>query len=288
METRIFLNKKIILLVLVSLLSGCSHAPKRPENNPAPIAMGPNPPTYGPDQPFGPEAPPQGPVFGPEFKAERPVVLVLGPGMARGYAYSGVIRALSDAKIKIGAIYGTEMGALMGSLYALTGSVNKMEWGVQRFRDDVFETDEGLLSKIVSQNRFEKLDSALERVFNNRDLVETKIPVRIVLGAVVNEHGPLRTLLHEAMAGKNHVTRPFDIQDAKALGLGPVIAVDVLDPKESDLFPELKEADLILRPDTEKISKTDFKKRTDAVFAGKAVTRDHLDEIKHLTGGTAP
>ena len=53
-----------------------------------------------------------------EARPVRPIVLVLGPGMARGFAFAGVLRALNEAKIPIGAVIGTEMGALVSALYA--------------------------------------------------------------------------------------------------------------------------------------------------------------------------
>jgi NTE family protein len=249
-----------------------------------------------------------GPSYGPDLQSERAVVLVLGPGLARGYAYTGVIRALSDAKIKIGAIVGTEMGALVGALYGLDGSVNKLEWGMQHFRDDVFASDTSVFSKLLSAAPGEKLDASLAQVFGDRDASSAKVPLKILIqpaggGAKVVDHGALRLLVRAAISNSDGIPpiffdgapsgtaaalRPFDVQDAKALGLGPVVVVNVLDSKESDLFPEMKEADLVLQPEVGAISKTDFLKRTDAVFAGKAVTEAHLEEIKRLIGAGAP
>lgn len=311
--------------LLLFSLAACAAAPK---NNPPPQYGPPvvgNTPiggsVYGPPVPaplpsYGPEYTPPSPIlplatgpnYGPDAQASRPVVLVLGPGLARGYAYTGVIRALSDAKIKIGAIVGTEMGALIGSLYGLDGSVNKLEWGVQRFRDDVFANDDSVFNKLLNRNPAEKLEESLEHVFGNHEITETKVPMRILIqpagaGAKVYDHGSLRLLVRAALANTNGfppvivdgapagtaaALRPFDVQDAKALGIGPVIVVNVMDPKDSDLYPELKEADLILQPEVSGIAKTDFTKRTDAVFAGKAVTKDHMDEIRKLVGGGAP
>ena len=313
METRAFakiITQTTVAACALLLSSGCASSRKMPTSvsHPGDVPDGPTARPAVQGQEFGPPILPPEPKYGPDFQVQRPVVLVLGPGLARGYAYTGVIRALTEAKIKIGAIFGTEMGALIGSLYALDGSVNKLEWGVQRFRDDVFDTDGSVISKFLNRNPAEKLESSLEHVFNNHDVSETKILMRVLIqpagaGAKVYDHGSLRGLVRAAMgnsngfppfeadgapAGTAAAFRPFDVQDAKALGIGPVIVVDVLDPKESDLFPEMKEADLILQPDMRDISKTDFKKRTDAVFAGRAIARDHLDEIKKLIGGGNP
>jgi NTE family protein len=305
----------LITIFFLAASSGCATAKRSStlsdreiESQKAQVPSPPGGQVYGPDAPYGPAAPPPQPEYGPLPSRERPVVLVLGPGLARGYAYSGVIRALTEAKIKIGAIYGTEMGALIGALYAIDGSVNKLEWGVLRFKDDVFEMDDSMLSKLLKKDPADRLDTSLEQVFGARELSQTKVPVKILAqvsgaGARAFDHGSLRLLVRAALGNVNEFSpvlvdgattgtagliRPFDVEDAKASGIGPVIAVNVLDPKESDLYPELKQADLIINPDVGGISKTDFSKRTDAVLAGKAATREHLDEIKRLVGGAAP
>src|SRR4051794_36609960 len=68
----------------------------------------PNEGATGPFEAYGPPVPPvtdqPTDVYGPAPVQLRPVVLVLGPGMARGFSYVGVIRALNEAKIPIGAI----------------------------------------------------------------------------------------------------------------------------------------------------------------------------------------
>ena len=53
--------------------------------------------------------------------------LALGGGGARGLAHIGVLKALEAQKIKIDAITGCSMGALIGGLYAYYGNVKKVE-----------------------------------------------------------------------------------------------------------------------------------------------------------------
>jgi NTE family protein len=58
----------------------------------------------------------------------RPKIgLVLGGGGARGLAHIGVIRALEEQNIKIDAIAGASMGAIVGALYASGKTPNEME-----------------------------------------------------------------------------------------------------------------------------------------------------------------
>jgi NTE family protein len=55
------------------------------------------------------------------------VALVLSGGGARGMAHIGVIRALEERNIKVHAIVGTSVGALVGALYASGKTPNELE-----------------------------------------------------------------------------------------------------------------------------------------------------------------
>ena len=53
--------------------------------------------------------------------------LALGGGGARGLAHIGILKVLEKEKIKIQAITGCSMGAIVGGLYAYFGSAQKVE-----------------------------------------------------------------------------------------------------------------------------------------------------------------
>ena len=57
---------------------------------------------------------------------KRSVGLALGGGGARGFAHLGVIRVLEQEKIPLDTIVGTSMGAIVGAMYAQTGSIEKV------------------------------------------------------------------------------------------------------------------------------------------------------------------
>jgi len=61
------------------------------------------------------------------LEAETVIGLALSGGGARGLAQIGVIRALEEAGINIGAIAGTSMGSIIGGAYASGYSVNEMD-----------------------------------------------------------------------------------------------------------------------------------------------------------------
>ena len=52
----------------------------------------------------------------------KPPVLALGGGGARGFAHLGVLQALDEARLPVGAIVGTSMGAVVGGMYLAYGS----------------------------------------------------------------------------------------------------------------------------------------------------------------------
>lgn len=267
----------------------------------------------GPQEAFGPPEPVQQPSYGPEPVQIKPVVLVLGPGLARGFAYVGAIRALVESKIPIGAVFGTEMGALVGALYTLSSSINQFEWGLQRFREDIFKEKAGFLSGAKDETvRSEKFEVQLRRVFENKDisLAEKKIPLRIVVqsqeaGApVVLSSGGAFQIIRAAMAAPGlfnpyfgtighqtihgfsaSSTRPFLIREARNLNLGPVVVIHVLNDREAAIaYDELKEADIVIQPNMSGIGYQDFEKKTDAAFRGKSAIIQHMPELRRVVG----
>lgn len=64
---------------------------------------------------------------------QRPLVLALGGGAAKGIAHLGVLQRLQEEGIPVAGIAGTSMGALMGSMYAAGYS----GFAVQRMLEDV-------------------------------------------------------------------------------------------------------------------------------------------------------
>jgi NTE family protein len=235
------------------------------------------------------------------------VILVLGPGGARGYAYVGALRAIAEAKIPVAAVYGTEMGALFGALYAMSGgSISQFEWGLLKFPDDVFVQGKSLIPNPFGKSSDgRKLESALSKAFGDKDLRTSRIPVRVALRlkekdrSVAISEGLARQALRAAVAAPGLFdaglwdgqsadsagkVRPFLVSEARANGKGSVIVIDASgDPRSADL-PELKDADFVLRPDMKGIGAMDFSKKTEAAFRGKTEVVQHLSELRHLAG----
>ncbi|RMD93231.1 MAG: hypothetical protein D6813_04445 [Calditrichaeota bacterium] len=61
------------------------------------------------------------------MKRKFRIALALGGGGARGCAHIGVLKVLERENIKVDLIAGTSIGAVVGSIYAITGQVKKVE-----------------------------------------------------------------------------------------------------------------------------------------------------------------
>jgi len=320
---------KVSLLALclsLTLVQGCATARKiSPSVDPGsgksslptlPEIMGP-PELYGPPAPVSPIPLPLTPAmtYGPEPVQLWPVVLVFGPGLARGYSYVGVLRAFKEQKIPIGAIFGTEMGGLIAALYGMSSNLNQFEWGLLKLMsNDNFLAQKGLFSRNTSGQPTDgkKLEKTLRQMFGEKDLREAKIPIRIAIQAkatglpIVLDHGNVAQAVRAALAvpslfeagtwgaqsGDIAVvsaasSRPYLVNEARSLGLGPIVVIDVAAENEgASVQAELASADLVIRPDLTGIDYLDFQKKTEVAFRGKNAVMRNLEELKKLAGMT--
>ena len=155
------------------------------------------------------------------FAAEKPhpkIGLVLSGGAARGLAHVGVLKALEEQGIRIDAIAGTSMGAVIGGLYASGYKIDELEklalgidWQealsdsparedvpFRRKQDDrdflvrqklSFRDDGSLglpLGVIQGQNLALLLESLLAHSSDIRDFDKLPIPFRAVATDIVN------------------------------------------------------------------------------------------------------
>lgn len=293
------MNSWRTLCALAAALSACSTGQKAPT-------------VAGPDAPVGAEQ------LGPAPAFAQPVVVVLGPGLARSFAGIGVIKTLRDAKIRIGAVLGTEMGALIATTYARSKSINEFEWSMTRFRDSCFidmENDVPVWSATLPEKA--EFKQAAEKLLGNTDLGDLNVPV--ILGVYSElrhevravERGRASTWIAAALVPRDqkpavivdgdtisraNEVRPFLIQEAKKLSLGPVIAIDTRElagaASPGTVNEELSQADLVIRPTLEGVGPLDFKKRSTAMFRGAKAMREQLDVVRQLLArqstGTTP
>jgi predicted acylesterase/phospholipase RssA len=217
-------------------------------------------------------------------------------------------------------VIGTEMGALIGSVYSFSSNINQFEWNLLKLKENAFQESNGFLSQWRNTSMSgEKLESQLKQILENKDLKSARIPMRI---GVAIEHAPashkeetkvldqgnvvstIRASMSSQGVSKGFFapikwnqagekvkvtstekTHPFLVEEAKRIATGPIVVVDVMGPPQSGLvMDELKGADLVIRPDMRGIQAKDFQKKTDAAFRGKNAIIQHMAEIRHLVG----
>lgn len=111
--------------------------------------------------------------------------LALGSGGARGLVHIGVIKALVKNNIPIDYIAGSSAGALVGGIYAAFGNISKVEELVNElnFREfilafsDIFNR-KGIFAGV-------KVENFLNKILNNIDISETKIPFKAVTTDII-------------------------------------------------------------------------------------------------------
>lgn len=333
----IFSASKLLALSFACIMaSGCASSTKgrsapSPESSTTQQSEAAGPPLpYGPLPQSNPD--PTQPSYGPDPVLLRPAVLVLGPGGARGFAHAGVIRALREAKVPIGAIVASDMGALIGALYATSENINAFEWSLLHLKEDIFLTPPSLIP-VFSEGPSDgqKLQAVLYKLFGRKTFQDLKIPLKVVvhlqrLGKpVIIEEGRIGSAVRAATAlpalftavalkGERAIsgamTRPWPVSEAKAMDMGPVIAVDLLgedataegqsgNDQAKEIaqqmatarkagWRDLQDADVVIRPDLEGIGWADFSRRTDIEFRGRKALSGQIREIRRLVGMPQP
>lgn len=183
----------------------------------------------------------------PRASGRPRVGVALGSGSARGLAHIGVLRALDEAGIRIAAIAGTSIGALVGAVYAsgkldrLESAVRDLDWkAVASFLDVVFPRS-GLIDgrRIAAFVRRHARAEPIERlplpfraiatdlangeevVLGAGDLVEAVRASIAVPGILTPVRWNGRVLADGAL------TNPVPVSVARAMGADIVVAVDL-------------------------------------------------------------
>lgn len=320
------------MLALVLLASGCGGKSARRSDDPYGPVSQQTPPAQGeqigpplPPEAQNAEAEPSGPVGpnpAPDFVPPKDsYVLVLGPGLARGFAYLGVIREMEERQLQIRGIIGVEMGALIAGIYG-SSNLNYLEWEMHKFKRNTL-LDRPMLGIGSRVAKGEDLYEFLDKTLKVDRLQKMKIPV-VVASAVAGDadkkilfdgNGSSKDIIRGAMSipgvlkpysyeGLERMSAaletPFPVQQAKDLGLGKVICVDVVgrgdnfsakDATETQLSAlmrsvaalakqQLKECDVVLNIPTNGISYLNFEAKADLIYKGKVAVKRWLENSK--------
>lgn len=320
----------IAFLAAMTQFAGCSRGNVRPTSDtaaPPPIGssasgasatvaveQGPPPP-----ESMGPEAP-LGPFPAADYSPPSDgYVLVLGPGLARTFAYIGVLRELENRKIAIHGIVGVETGAMIGALWA-SSNANSLEWEIHRFKRETL-LDVPLFSFRRGAAEGKALLEFLEKSLKVDSLQKMKVPT-VIASAVkgsdvvlLEGNGSAKDIIRGAMSipgiikpylwdGKERETAaletPFPVERAKALGVGKVLCVDVVgrgdnfSPKEvveeqlatlmrsvaAIARRQFKDCDAVLSIPADGISYLAFDAKADLINRGRTAVRKWLEPQK--------
>jgi NTE family protein len=246
--------------------------------------------------------------------------LALGGGGARGFAHVGVLQVLEEAGIKPDMVVGTSAGSLVGALYATgkTGAqlqriAETMEestitdWALPFLNRGVLR-GEALARYVSSQTqgrKIEELPIRLGIVATDLNLGEgvlfqrgdTATAVR-ASSAVPSVFLPVRINNRDYVDGG--LVAPVPVRYAKEMGAEVVLAVDISTTPEGSQAEsmlqillqtfnimgksiktlELKEAQVVVRPNLTGVSSADFNARLRAIESGRAAMQAALPALK--------
>ncbi len=248
------------------------------------------------------------------------LALALGGGAARGFAHIGVIKTLENQGIFPDIIVGTSAGAVVGALYAAGHTGFELQKLAHRLDEtkisDWSLPDRGVLkgeslqqfvNDAVAQRPLEDLKKPLGVVatdLRSGDSVvfrtgNTGIAVR-ASATVPGVFQPVKISGREYVDGG--LSSLIPVRAARQMGADVVIAVDISarpgnQPVRStfDILMqtftimgqslaryELKEADIVIRPQVGDVGSTDFQARHEAILEGEKAAQAALPQIREV------
>lgn len=244
--------------------------------------------------------------------------LALGGGAARGFAHIGVIKVLEAQGLTPDIIVGTSAGAVVGALYASGNNgfdLQKLAFKLDETKiSDWSVPDRGVLkgealqrfvNEAVANRPIESLKKPFAVVatdLNSGDSIlfrtgNTGMAVR-ASATVPGVFRPVSINGHEYVDGG--LSSLIPVRSTRQLGADIVIAVDISarpgnQPVKGTLdillqtFTimgqnlarfELKEADIVIRPQVGSVGATDFMARHDAILEGEKAAQAALPQIR--------
>lgn len=290
------------------VLAACTSAPKTPTSVDATEASLPR--SYGPVAPatiYGPlpEDSESSSAARNEIQNPDRIVLVFGAGLTHGYAYVGVLRALTELKIPVQAVYATEMGALAAALYYTQPNPNRVDWALLRFTEKNLRKPVGTFAFALLNSPENELSEKLRDVFGEKKIepIADKLHVS-VQDARSNENfdvrsGELWRIIRGALAGRNgfNPTRIagktvkassrnlFDeYRIARQNEKYPIVVVSVGPPNNQYQRAVEEDHGIWISIPLTGIDDLDLKKKNQAIFSGKNAVHESANLLLGLVG----
>jgi len=286
---------RLLALAAALLLSACASPP--------PVVVPPEPPP---------------PVVLPK-KPPR-IALALGGGAARGFAHVGVIQILEEAGIRADLVVGTSAGSLVAALLAsgktgaqlqqIADSMDEStfaDWTLPIFSRGVLrgEALARYVSKQVNGQLIENLAMPLGIVATDLNSGAGVLFRRGDIGTAVRASSAVPALFQPVrISGRDYVdgglVSPVPVRYALQMGAGLVIAVDISSAPEANAANdslqillqtfsimgksinnfELREADIVVRPELNAVASSDFSSRQRSIQAGRQAMQRLLPQLR--------
>ncbi|MDD3774888.1 MAG: patatin-like phospholipase family protein [Sulfurovaceae bacterium] len=253
----------------------------------------------------------------PIVKKKPKIALALGGGAAKGFAHIGVIKILEQHGIKPDIITGTSAGSIIGSFYASgMNSIQLQQKAIDLESNGLMDftlSTEGFI-------KGEALQNFINRSVNNKQIQNLKIPLGIVAtnkdtgatavfifgntGQAVRASASVPNIFQPVKIGNSYyvdggLTQPVPVTAAKQMGADIVIAVDISAKPKSGasgllstldqtinimsqvaLTNELKKANVVIKPNLERLSSVSFDSKHQAILEGEKAAIRMLPAIK--------
>jgi len=258
----------------------------------------------------------------PPLPPPRPakVAVVLGAGASKGFAHIGVLKVLESQKIPIDLVVGTSAGSVVGSLYASGIDAFQLQtMAIALLKDDVIDLTlpdngfirgeklENFINKTVRQTPLERLKIPFRAVATNLQTGEEIVFATGNTGRAVRASCSIPGVFQPVRIGDKAyvdggVVSPVAVDAARRAGADVVIAVDIsagvggavpqgiLDTilQSIDIMyakiaaTQLKNADVVIRPQLSQIGSSDFEKRNEAILEGEKAAVLAMPQIRQI------
>jgi NTE family protein len=246
------------------------------------------------------------------------IALALGGGAARGFAHVGVIKALEAQGIYPDIVVGTSAGSVVGALYASGIGGYELQSMSLAMDDGTLSDwslpDRGIIKGEALQNYIntalgnrpiEKLKRTLAIVATDLQSGEAVVFRNGNAGMAVRASSSVPGLFQPVrINGRDYVdgglVSPVPVRVARNLGADLVIAVDISSkPRfartvssldvllqtftimgQSIAAHELREADVVIRPNVDGVSGTDFQAKHRAIMEGERALSEALGVVR--------
>ena len=289
----------LLTCLLAALLVACAGTPPKAVTPPIETVVAPTPPP--------PRVPPK-------------LGLALGGGAARGFAHIGVIQVLEEAGLRPDFVAGTSAGSVVAALYASgkTGAQLQQigesmeeaaitDWTLPVFNSGILRGD--ALARYVNQQvggrAIENMTVPLGIVATDLYSGEMMVFQKGDTGKAVRASSAVPAIFQPVkISGRSYVdgglVSPVPVRAARSMGAQVVLAIDISSPPDSsgsdntitvllqtasimgksiNAF-ELKEADVVVRPDLRAVSSADFSSRKKAIEAGRRAMLELLPQLR--------